>query len=197
MISSAWTALLVVAAVAVLALVLRSRSGTEIVMPPRPDGSDPAGPDSDDDFDGSWNEGEAAAVTVDGLAFIGVAHGVHLAPMPEEDPLAGEPVRMHSTEFLRPGDFSAARIVRGSSEDPWRLELLGRDGEYVPFGFATEEAARCALELLEQREVMRYVRDDDGNPLRPSTEQYAEARRRHEETERALSMMDDDPMEPR
>ena len=117
--------------------------------------------------------------------------------MPERDPLNAPPERMHAAEFLRPGDFSAARIVKGSSEDPWRLELMGREGEYVHYGFATDEAAAFALKLLEEREVMRYVLDEDGQPLKPSAEQFAEARHRYDETERELSMLGDEPTEPR
>lgn len=195
---SAWTPLLVIAAVAVLSLVLRARSGVETVQLPRDDEPPPgAGPDADDD-DSEWGDGEAVAITVDGLAFIGAEHGVHLAPLPQHDPLYAAPGRMNATEFLRAGDFSAGRIVKGSSEDPWRLELLGPEGEYMHYGFATDEAATAALGLLEQREVMRYVRDEDDRPLRPSAEQFAEARSRAEESERELAMtLDQDPPEPR
>ena len=188
-----------IAAVAVLALVLRARSGVETVQLPRenpsPAGDDDAPPPGDDDSE--WDDGEAVAITVDGLAFIGAPHGVHLAPMPERDPLHAPPERMQAAEFLRPGDFSAARIVKGSSEDPWRLELMGREGEYVQYGFATNEAAAFALQLLEARDVMRYVLDEDDRPLKPSAEQFAEARRRYDETERELSMLGDEPVEPR
>jgi hypothetical protein len=100
-------------------------------------------------------------------------------------------------EFLRHGDFTAARVVRGApSVDPWRLELLGTEGEYVSFGFAGEDAARCALDLLETRAVMHYEADDDGRPLVPSTEQFEEARRRRDETERLLALGDGEGAEP-
>src|SRR5262249_14024781 len=145
--------------------------------------------------DAEWEVGDAAAVTVDGLAFIGEEHGVSLVPTP--DPASAAPGPIVPLEFLRPGDFSAARVVRGApSVDPWRLELLGPDGEYVSFAFAVEDAARVALDLLEARDVMHYEADDDGRPLMPSTEQFEEAKRRHDETERLLALGDGEGLGP-
>lgn len=183
-----------IAAVAGLALWLRRQGESAPGLPAPPPSSD-LPPDSQDDDDAGWEVGDAAAVTVDGLAFIGDEHGVSLVPTP--DPLAPAPGPILPLEFLRPGDFTAARVVRGApGVDPWRLELLGPEGEYMSFGFAVEEAARVALDLLETREVMQYVADEDGNPLVASTEQFEEAKRRRDETERLLALGDGEDAEP-
>jgi hypothetical protein len=195
---SNWIAVALVAAVAVLALWLRRQGESAAGLPAAQPGNAPP-PDSasdvDDELDAESEFGDAAAVTVDGLAFIGEEHGVSLVPTP--DPQAVAPGPIVPLEFLRPGDFSAGRVVRGApSVDPWRLELLGPEGEYVSFGFAFEEAARVALELLETRDVMHYVADEEGRPLVPSTEQFEEARRRRDETERLLALGDAEGGEP-
>jgi hypothetical protein len=197
--TSTLLALALVAIVAGLALWLRRQGESAAALPAPPSVDDPSPEldDEDDDDEGEveWEVGDAAAVTVDGLAFIGEAHGVSLVPTP--DPEAVTARAIVPVEFLRPGDFSAARVVRGApSMDPWRLELLGPEGEYVSFGFAAEEAARVALDLLETRAVMRYVMGDDGRPLLPSAEQFAEARLRRDETERLLALGDGEGAEP-
>ena len=194
--SDLW-ALFAVVAVAAIALWLRRGSGGATGV------SDPSGPlPKADDEDAvetgdepGWEAGDDAAVTMDGLAFIGDEHGVSLVPTP--DPLAPAPGPILPVEFLRPGDFTAARVARGApGVDPWRLELLGPEGEYVSFGFAVEEAAQVALHLLETREVMQYVADEEGRPLVPSTEQFEEAKRRRDETERLLALGDGEGADP-
>lgn len=191
-------ALVAVAAVALFALWLRRGGSGDTTVPelpappPLPEGTDFDEDDEDEDGD---ETGDAAAVTVDGLAFIGEEHGVSLVPTP--DPLAPVPTKIVPVEFLRPGDFSAARVARGApGVEPWRLELLGPEGEYVSFGFEVEDAARAALELLETRAVMHYVTDDDGRPLMPSREQFDEAKRRRDETERLLALGEMEGGEP-
>jgi hypothetical protein len=187
-------ALVLVGGVALLALWLRRQgeSAPTMTAPPPPPPM-PGFDDEDDDVE--FEADDAAAVTVDGLAFIGEEHGVSLVPTP--DPAAPAPGPILPVEFLRPGDFSAARVARGApGVDPWRLELLGPEGEYVSFGFAVEEAARAALDLLETRTVMRYVEDEGGRPLIPSSEQFEEARRRRDETERLLALGDAEGTEP-
>ena len=183
-----------IAGVAVLALLLRRQGESAPSVPTSPPMDDlPTDPGGD--HDAEWEVGDAAAVTVDGLAFIGEEHGVSLVPTP--DPAAPAPGPIVPVEFLRPGDFTGARVVRGApSVDPWRLELLGPEGEYVSFGFAVEEAARVALELLEARGVTRQVADEEGRPLVHSTEQFEEAKRRHDETERLLALGDGEGAEP-
>jgi hypothetical protein len=189
-------ALALVAAVAVLALWLRRQGESAPGLPTPPPRSDfPPDSDSGEDDDAGWEVGDAAAVTMDGIAFIGDEHGVSLVPTP--DPHAPAPGPILALEFLRPGDFTAARVVRGApGVDPWRLELLGPEGEYVSFGFAVEEAARVALDLLETRSVMQYVAEEDGRPLVPSSEQFEEAKRRRDETERLLALGDGEGAEP-
>ena len=60
---------------------------------------------------------------------------------------------------LSAGDLVAARVKRGAPDlDPWRLEGLGREHEMVMWSFETEEAARTALGLPEER-VVRPRRD--------------------------------------
>ncbi len=177
-----------IAGVAVVAMLLR-RQGESAPGLPAPPPMDDLPPGSSDEPDAEWEVGDAAAVTVDGLAFIGEEHGVSLVPTP--DPAAPAPGPIVPVEFLRPGDFAGGRVVRGAPDlDPWRLELLGPEGEYVTFGFAVEEAARVALDLLEARGVMRHVADEEGRPLVPSSEQFDEAKRRHDETERLLALGD-------
>jgi len=187
-------ALALVAAVAAFGLWLRRQSESAPSLPAPPPAGDPP-PEFAGDDEAEWEVGDAAAVTMDGLAFIGDEHGVSLVPTP--DPLAPAPGPILPLEFLRHGDFTAARVARGApGVDPWRLELLGPEGEYVSFGFAIEEAARVALDLLETRNVMEYVKDEDGSPLVPSSEQFEEAKRRRDETERLLALGDGEGAEP-
>ena len=179
-------ALGLIVGVAALALWLRRQSVSSPQSLPAPPSSDRLSGVEDED-DPGLDDGEGAAITVDGFAFIADQHGVNLVPTP--DPLAPAPGPVVPVEYLRHGDFTGARVVRGDpSLDPLRLELLGREGEYVTYGFEVEEAARAALDLLERRSVMRYVPDEDGRPFVPSTEQFEEARRRHDETERLLAL---------
>ncbi len=188
-------ALLLVAVVAALALWLRRRGESEAArsLPP-PD--DDLAPGSEATEDPDWDFGEGVAVTVDGLAFVGEAHGVALVPTP--DPVSPAPATMLPAETLRPGDFTAARVARGAAGvDPWRLELLGLDGEYLSYGFSGEDAARCAFDLLESRAIVRSLADEDGRPVLVPSEQFEEARRRHDDTVRLLALgQDPDSEEP-
>jgi len=107
----------------------------------------------------------------------------------------GGPVNPHSRrpvvnwkpgEHLDLGDLIGARVKRGAPDlDRWRLEAIGRDGDYRAWFFETQEAARAALDLLERR-VVRAPKDEDGDPRPPGPEDFDEARRLDEETERAL-----------
>lgn len=141
-----------------------------------------------------WEEDEVVAVTSDGYAFVPDRHAVRLVPPDEEGEAwkAGE----HATQrrgaaaiasSWHAGDFTGARVARGGGEEPWRLEALGRDGEYVVFGFETRDGAEAALKLFESRGVIRVGLDENGDPAPASAEQFAEARRIFEETERALA----------
>jgi hypothetical protein len=98
-------------------------------------------------------------------------------------------------DALEVGDFTAARIVPGvAGEYAWRLETLGRDGDFGFFPFATRAGGESALELLGHYEIIRRPTDEDGNLIPPSLEDFEEARRRYEETEAALALdADDEP----
>ena len=93
-------------------------------------------------------------------------------------------------EHIDHGDLVGVRVKRGAPDfDPWRLEALGRDGDYRAWFFETEEGARAAMELLER--VVRPPRDEDGEPYPPGPEDFEAARKRDEETEQALEHDDD------
>lgn len=195
-----------VAAVFAVGLMMRGRKRTddgEGAAPAEAAVSEGAAPEPEppvdeaaDDWDDEWDEDEVVAVTSDGCAFLPDRHAVRLLPPDEEGEAwkAGQ----HSARHARgqraldmswhAGDFTGARVQRGGGEEPWRLEGLGRDGEYTVFGFETEDAARAALKLFESRGVVRLGEDEDGNPMPPSPEQFDEARRIYEETEQALAM---------
>lgn len=137
--------------------------------------------------------GDVVAVTSDGWSF--VPDGEDVTLIPPENPELGDmaPASEGRTQamVLPPshidvGDFIGARVIRGApGHDPWRLEALGRDGEYRAWFFETEGAARAALDLLERR-IVRVPVDDDGDPRPSSGADFDEARRIDEETERAL-----------
>ena len=105
---------------------------------------------------GSRRVRQIAAITSDGLMFIPFEQGVQLLiPASREDwPRSSRPRRSRVAGWpacCSCGDLGAARVVRGApGVDPWRLEALGRDREYLAWSFETEEAARAALDLLER-----------------------------------------------
>ena len=188
-----------IGAVVVIALLMRGGKRDESIGPRPEDAvSEGAAPETevleaepDDDLE----DDEVVAVTSDGYALLPDRHAVRLVPPHEE----GEAWKAGASARNRRGDaaiamswhsadFTGARVVRGGEEEPWRLEALGREGEYTVFGFETEDAAHAALALFESRGVIRVGTDDDGNPVPPSAEQFAEARRVFEETEQALAM---------
>ncbi|MCC6348618.1 MAG: hypothetical protein IT347_03385 [Candidatus Eisenbacteria bacterium] len=145
--------------------------------------------------DDDWGEDEVVAVTSDGYGFLPDRHAVRLVPPQEEGEgwKAGESANARRgaaaiAASWHAGDFTGARVRRGGGDEPWRFEALGRDGEFVVFGFETRDAAEAALRLFETRGVIRVGQDEDGNPAPPSEEQFAEARRIHEETEQALAL---------
>ena len=158
--------------------------------------------EDDDDDDEAGDPGHVIAVTSDGAAFVPDRHAVRLVP-PEEhgeawkvgagiksaNPRGEQALAMswHS------GDFTGARVVRGEADEgPWRMEAMGRDGEYTAFVFETRDGADAAQKLFERIGVVRLGEDEDGRPMPPSTEQFAEARRIYLETEAALDLPDDE-----
>ncbi len=202
------TGLLVVVGVALAAWLLRRFSGDEgidreaLAGRVAPPASGPADEPEEEEEEGG--EAGLAAITSDGLMFIPFENGVQLLIPASREELAEELAtqavsRGRVAGMLSCGDLGAARVVRGApGVDPWRLEALGRDREYLSWGFETEDAARAALDLLE-RIVVRAPTDGDGEPQIAGAADFAEARRVHEETEKELAMMPDeeDSEEPR
>jgi hypothetical protein len=164
-------------------------------------------------------------ITTEGIAFIHDTHGLRLVRLlePEATPPDWVQAAMDSSSIpysvlnrlyypgaaggpagdRKPGtpleiaDFTGARIVPGvAGEYAWRLETLGRDGDFGFFPFATRAGAEAALELLEHYDIIRRPVDEDGDPIPPSAEDFEEARSRYEETEAALAVDDDDDDEP-
>jgi len=201
--------LIAVGAVIVAALLMRAASGGRreqgsITVPPAPEPEPrpkPADADAliDEDQDGV-DDRLVVAVSSDGRAFVPDLHVVHLLP-PEEE---GEEWKVgsrlkrvqaamaRSATSWHPGDLSGVRVVRGEFEEgPWLLEALGREGEYLTFPFEAKEAAEAARELFERMNIVRLGVDENGRPMPPSAEQFAEARRIMEETAAQLELPDD------
>jgi hypothetical protein len=149
--------------------------------------------------------GEIVAVTSDGWALVPDSRGIALVPHATagahdfddaprgtvEKEIAAATPGQHTLRFDT-GDAVGARVRRGAPDfDPWRLEVLGRHGEFRAWFFETEEAARAALDLFERR-IVRAPRDEFGDPAPPAPEDFDAARRMDEETEHSF----DDPDEP-
>ena len=96
---------------------------------------------------------------------------------------------------LSSGDFTAARVRRGEGGN-WLVETLGRDGDFGFFPFETEGGARAAYELLDHQRIIQRALDEYGEPIPPTPEDFEEARRRYDETERDLSLGTDDELPP-
>jgi len=200
-------AIALVAAVAAIAWFLRRTS----VEGAAGDGLASSGAPSQDSSETEEEEEgpiEELAITSDGVIFIPDGYAVRVIPLDphevethQEDIEAGvfalsprERLQLAAQrgkpgQALSVGDFTAGRIRRGAADVvPWLLETLGRDGEYLPFMFETEDGARAALALLEGRKIVRRPLDEDGRPIPPSPEDFEEARRRYDESLQALAM---------
>ena len=196
------TAVVVVVGVALLAWLLRRTPGSEGIdrdalsgRAPEAEAAEPpesvaelAGDDEPED-----EPKPIAALTSDGLLFMPFEDGVELllvaAPDEMEQQLAHRAQSGRVAGMLSSGDLLGARIVRGAvGVDPWRLEALGRDREYLSWSFETEEAARLSLEMLG-RVVIKAPLGPDGDPSPPTSGDYEEARRIKEDTARELAMM--------
>jgi hypothetical protein len=148
----------------------------------------------------SFSDDEVAAVTSDNYAFVPDRHAVRLVPPDEsgEEWKRGSSATDHRgaqalTMSWHAGDLTGARVVRGGADEgPWRLEALGRDGDYIAFSFETEDGARTALEVLESRRIISLRENEDGERMAPQADQFEEARRVFLETEAELNMPDDD-----
>ena len=216
---SPWLAVALVLIVIVLAIVLRRQSGGDATRPtarpeePSVDASASEFVESDAD-DEDLPPPERVPVTAEGMALVRTGHQVTLVPLvqSEEIPdwlrtgiedstvpyqvlneLYGMSARAtqgpRAAMTLGARDFSAARLRRESGQ--WRVETLGRDGDFGFFPFETEAGARLALTLLQQLEIVATHRDESAEPVPPSAEDFEEARRRYEETERALALEND------
>lgn len=101
-----------------------------------------------------------------------------------------------SGSVLSSGDFTAAR-VRRDAQGHWCLETLGRDGDFGFMPFGNEARARDAFTLLEGAGIVQHAVDENGDAVPPSVEDFEEARRRYEETERELALAtDEDELPP-
>lgn len=196
-------AIVLIALVALVGWFLR-RSSVETVAP------SPATEAGDDPELEAEEEGEIEelAVTSDGALFIPDGYAVRVMSLDPEEALTHqediesglfalsreERLRLVARrgkpgQALSVGDFTAARIQRGAADVvPWVLETLGRDGEYIPFPFETEDGARAALTMLQGRKIVKRPVDDEGRAIPASPEDFEEGRRRYDESWRALSM---------
>jgi hypothetical protein len=206
------TGLLMVIGVALIAWLLRRMSGGAGIdrqllsgsapAPPLPEEAapEPAGPEEEEEDEEESTE--VAAITSDGLTFVPFDDGVELLipgpPEQMEEHLARRAQGGRAAGMLVSGDLIGARVVRGApGVDPWRLEALGRDQDYLAWAFETEEAARVALDMLA-RAVVKPPLDADGEPAPPGPAAYEEARHVHEVTLQELAMMPEgeEPEEP-
>lgn len=198
-----------IAAVLVAGLLMRRGSNADAATAPRPDRAerneaDEA--DGDDAIDELLDEvsagtrelghdaEHAVAVTSDGASLVADRHAVRLVP-PESEELEAWQRRDAGTRArdLRgdaamaaswsAGDLTGVRVVRGQAEEaPWRLDALGRDGEYTMLLFEEEAAAQAARDLFVSKRIVRAELGDDDQPVPPSREQFEEARRIYLET---------------
>jgi len=176
-----------------------------------PDVLDPDAPTEEDGLPPP----ERVPVTAEGLALVQTGHQITLVPLVQSEEIPewlrtgiedssvpyrvvnefyGWPARGTQTGgtaamTLGAGDFTAARLRREAAG--WRVETLGRDGDFGFFPFETESGARLALDLLQHLEIVQVHLDNDLQPIPASTEDFEEARRRYEETEQALALEND------
>jgi len=203
-----------VAAVIVVALALRAmgggenRDGSVPTMPSPPPEQAPEPDESDEPTDEAHDGVDdrlVVAVTSDGRAFVPDHHVVRIFAPPEEGEEWKVGARLKAAletvaigAGWSPGDLRGARVVRGEfDEGPWVLEALGRDGEYLTFPFETSEAAKAAKDLFERFDIVALGEDEDGRPMPPSAEQFAEARRIYLETAAQLELPDEEDSERR
>jgi hypothetical protein len=175
--------------------------GVVPAMPPAPTPDPEPDPDARVDEDGDGEDDRlVVAVTSDGRAFVPDHHVVRVLPPAEEgeDWKVGSRLRAALETVAigagwSPGDFRGARVVRGEYEEgPWMLEALGRDGEYITFPFETSDAANAAKDLFERLDIVELGEDEDGRPMPPSAEHFAEARRINLETAAQLELPDEE-----
>ena len=198
--------LVAVAVVIVVGLVMRSMSGGDKAggvtpsMPPAPPAPEPERDDRGDGESDGEDDRLVVAVTSDGRAIVPDHHVVRVLPPTEEGEEWKVGARLQvALETVAigagwsPGDFRGARVVRGEYEEgPWLVEALGRDGEYITFPFETSDAANAAKDLFERLDIVELGEDEDGRPMPPSAEHFAEARRIYLETAAQLELPDEE-----
>ena len=198
--------LVAVAVVIVVGLVMRSMSGGDKAggvtpsMPPAPPAPEPERDDRGDGESDGEDDRLVVAVTSDGRAIVPDHHVVRVLPPTEEGEEWKVGARLQvALETVAigagwsPGDFRGARVVRGEYEEgPWLVEALGRDGEYITFPFESADAANAAKDLFERLDIVELGEDEDGRPMPPSAEHFAEARRIYLETAAQLELPDEE-----
>jgi len=197
-------AIALVVLVAALAWFMRRGSVETPASAPRSEAVHDPDPEDDDADDDELE----LAVTSEGAIFIPDGYSVRVMPLDPEEAVAHQEDiesglfaltreerlqlvarRGKPGQALSTGDFTAIRIQRGAADVvPWVLETLGRDGEYIPFPFETEDGARAALAMLESRRIVKRPLDDDGNPIPASSEDFEEARRRYDDSWQQLAL---------
>jgi hypothetical protein len=204
--------LIAVGAVVVVALLLRAAGASRVetssvpVAPPPPEPPTDTTTANEDELVDTDDDGVddrlVVAVAGDGSAFFPDRHVVRILPPEEqgEEWKVGAGIKSSRLRAERAlsmtwhaGELRGVRVVRGGADEwPWRLEALGRDGEYIAFDFETAEAAEAARELFERQGIVQLGEDEDGRRMPPSPEQFDEARRICRETEAALDLPDDE-----
>jgi len=195
--------LVAVAAVIVVGLLMRGMAGgekTEGVVPSMPPAPEPERDDAEDREGDGEDDRLVVAVTSDGRAIVPDHHVVRVLPPSEEGEEWKVGARLKAAletvaigAGWSPGDFRGARVVRGEYEEgPWLVEALGRDGEYITFPFETSDAANAAKDLFERLDIVELGEDEDGRPMPPSAEHFAEARRIYLETAAQLELPDEE-----
>jgi hypothetical protein len=217
-------ALIAIAAVAIIGLMMRRGSTQAPRMPAPPDPGPDMDERVLDEMEEGFIDEDALGdspvpLTVEGIAFVPRSHGVLLLPLLKEDETpdwlekaldaSAVPYSLLNQLYslgtrlqgvgtpLGAGDFTAVRVVRGEGDTaPWRLETLGRDGDYGFHPFGARESAESACHLLESSGVVRRPVDEHGEIIPGSPEDFDEARLRYERTLSELAT-GDDPEPPR
>jgi hypothetical protein len=167
------------------------------------DDRDPDARDDEGDEGEDQDDPHVAAVTSQGEALVPIRHMVCLVPPEDEGEewkvgaglrAANRRGELALSMSWQAGEFTGVRVTQGGGEyeGPWRLEALGREGEYITFSFETRDGAEAAKQLFERVGIVQLGEDEDGRPMPPSAEQFAEARRIYLETEAALELPDDE-----
>jgi hypothetical protein len=205
---------LIVAGVVVVAMMLRSSGGKSGDGGEAEEGDAVSVLDADDDA-GHDEAGGSVPITAEGIVMMPDGHELRLLPLFDSEEAAPDWLKpsldssalpysvlnrivmrnargSHGAKpgtALNVGDFTAARIRPGvAGSFAWRLETLGRDGDFGFFPFATKSGAQAAMDLLDRHKIVTRELDDEGNPIPASAEDFEEARRRYEETESSLAL---------